>query len=354
MSATLLEELWYNLEHALFPEQIYATAYIQSKGMRKCLAETFTNWLNRTGGLVLVMPLLLKLHLLHVVFFLLCGLPLLCGQQLTSDGRTVHTVQVGSTRHFTVHTPNRVASSVVLLLHPTTEAKDDQPLAPAIAFEKSIPDRFAQWYETGAVLVFLASRQVVDRDGAKKYCWGVGTDNNLCSAPLEGKEDEMFVLQVLDWLERRSSPLPTYLFGWSGGGRMAWRLACNNTLAPRFVGIAASSSLLAAELRAAPTSCSVATSPPLVVLHGTDDKTTPVNFDDASVAWTSSKAACSSVVTAKAVGQQPLSERQVHGECGAARTCFALVYYRQVAISIQCVCVCVCVCMRMYICVCGK
>ena len=280
---------------------------------------------------MLVMPLILK-WLLHLVVSLLCGLPLLCGQQLTSDGRTVHTVQVGNdTRHFTVHMPNRVASSVVLLLHPTTEAKDDQPLAPAIAFENSIPGRFAQWYETGAVLVFLASRQVVDR-GGKKYCWGVGTDNGLCSAPLEGKEDEMFVLQVLDWLESKSSPLPpTYLFGWSGGGRMAWRLACNNTLAPRFMGIAASSSLLAAALRAAPISCSVATSPPLVLLHGTDDTTTPVNFGDASVAWTSSKAACASVLTAKAVGQQPLSERQVHGECGAARTCFTLVYYRQVA-----------------------
>lgn len=147
------------------------------------------------------------------------------GQRATSltlaAGRTKCSLQVANaTRHFIVHTPSLEISAVVLLLHPSSTFSHSSftALTPAKVFEAEMPARFSQW--AGAVLVFLSSRHLANG----LHCWGVGTDNGLCTAPTEGAEDESFVLNVLDWLAQFGgggggslSTAPTLMFGYSGG-----------------------------------------------------------------------------------------------------------------------------------------
>ena len=155
-------------------------------------------------------------------------------RRVLETGRTEHTISVGSTqRRFVVHAREGVrAGSAVLLLHGSTRhSPPADELAPVRFLENEISAQTKLWADRGALLVFLAGREV----GSGHFCWGAGTDNNLCTAPREGKEDESFVLGVLDWLRQHNASFgtaaaPFFLYGHSGGGRMTWRLACNATI----------------------------------------------------------------------------------------------------------------------------
>ena len=162
-------------------------------------------------------------------------------------GRSEHTVSVGgTTRHFVVRMPEGMPEGpthVVLVLHGSTRHASADELAPVRFLENEIQAQAAAWSGRGAALVYLAGRDV----GSGQFCWGrnprarapssspapprsqrfapppllsscplfppshprcwpgAGTDNNLCSAPREGKEDESFLLAVLDWLKAHDS-----------------------------------------------------------------------------------------------------------------------------------------------------
>jgi poly(3-hydroxybutyrate) depolymerase len=241
-------------------------------------------------------------------------------------GRSEQTVSVdGNTRHFIVHMPLvRTASAIVLLLHPSSTHPTVDALSPARAFEAYVPSHFSSWKDAGAILVFLTSRHV----GNGQHCWGAGTDNNLCSASTESKEDESFVTLVLDWLKQGlASVPPTFLFGYSGGGRMAWRVGCNRSLAQRFSAIASTSALMGVDLRTG-NRCDLSSMPPTITLHGTADKTTPISFAETSVSWTAIASACTSTINTPQVGGNPVAEETCYSSCSLASPGFTLAHYR--------------------------
>jgi poly(3-hydroxybutyrate) depolymerase len=247
--------------------------------------------------------------------------------------RSEHSINVDdgsgglSTRYFVVR-QRQNAKFVVLVLHPSLTIEDDDAMAAVRRFEDDIAQQAEFWAAQGAILVFLAGRIV----GGRSYCWGAGTDNNLCTAPREGKEDESFLLSVLDYLKQHNSTfgtdsVPAYLYGHSGGGRMSWRIACNSTVAPRLSGVFVSSGLLPAELRGNPPACHLATMPPMFITHGENDKTTAISYADVSVAWASGAAKCSTNTTHTGVGAKPVARLVINDDCSNARPNFKIAYY---------------------------
>ena len=178
---------------------------------------------------------------------------------------------------------------------------------------------------TDAIVAYLASRHV----GNSYWCWGAGSDNGLCSAPVDGA-DGAFVEAVLNWVRAQLVPtIPAYLFGYSGGARMAWRLACDAGIAPLFDGMAIASGLLAADLRQPPPAgCALGTLPRLIVLHGDEDATTAVSNADASVDWVADAAGCAVDATRDTSVDGELADVRDLSSCAAAPPPFALTYYR--------------------------
>ena len=297
-------------------------------------------------------------------------------RRVLETGRTEHAISVGSTqRRFVVHAREGArAGSVLLLLHGSTRhSPPADELAPVRFLENDISAQTKLWADRGALLVFLAGREV----GSGHFCWGAGTDNNLCTAPREGMEDESFVLGVLDWLRQHNASFgtaaaPFFLYGHSGGGRMAWRLACNATIGecksevlaasvcvhqnrppaahlrgaktnrrtknlalraftpwtgPRLAGAFITSALLPAELRGSSPTCNTATMPPIITTHGKLDTTTPIKYADESVAWAAASAQCGTSNVAAEVGADPVADLVHHHACAGARPDFKIAYY---------------------------
>ena len=192
----------------------------------------------------------------------------------------VHSHALESTvRHFIVRRPPGKARFVVLLLHdthPSTEDRLGHFVAPWF-FERVLVNRTHSWRAQGAALIYLAAR--IEGPNSTRFCWGAGGDYGLCTASHQDKQDESFLIAVLDMLaELHLDGLSVYLMGFSGGGRMVWRAACNSTLAQRISGIFVASGLLPAKLRAKPPLCQIATMPPMVIMHGTQDKIVPIRL----------------------------------------------------------------------------
>ena len=180
----------------------------------------------------------------------------------------------------------------------------------------------------GATSIYPAARPV----GGGYFCWGAGNDRGHCTARVDG-EDEALILSLLDRLPR--SRLPVFLFGYSGGARMAWRAACNASVASRLSGVAAAAGLLPSDLRSThPPLCDLRTIPPAVVLHGNADTTTPSSEADASVAWLASAANCSKDVFVPSVSLQPgmTADLRYVDRCGGAPR-LSLAYYRLLSIQ---------------------
>jgi poly(3-hydroxybutyrate) depolymerase len=256
------------------------------------------------------------------------------GRSAVPAGRSEHAITVGAaTRRFVVLTPEgRAVSSVVLLLHGSTRHDGADELSPVRFLEGEIAEQASVWSGEGAMLVYLAGREV--GEGSGQFCWGAGTDNNLCTAPRAGKQDESFLLAVLDWLKKQNSTyggaaVPAYLYGHSGGGRMTWRAACNSTIAQRFAAVFPTSALLAAELRQEDDAkCDVSRMPRIMITHGTRDRTTDISFAEDSVAWAADAAACSKKTIVSGVGQDPVGELVRYSDCSRAQSGFEIAYYR--------------------------
>ena len=242
-------------------------------------------------------------------------------------GRSTAALSVaGVERSFIVDAPASAPRAVVLILHPSSQlvALDGDPLTPATHFEGRMASA-TERLRTDAIVAYLASRHV----GNSYWCWGAGSDNGLCSAPVDGA-DGAFVEAVLNWVRAQLVPtIPAYLFGYSGGARMAWRLACDAGIAPLFDGMAIASGLLAADLRQPPPAgCALGTLPRLVVLHGDEDATTAVSNADASVDWVADAAGCAVDATRDTSVDGELADVRDLSSCAAAPPPFALTYYR--------------------------
>ena len=242
-------------------------------------------------------------------------------------GRSTAAISVaGEERSFIVDAPASAPRAVVLILHPSSQlvALDGDPLTPATHFEGRMASA-TERLRADAVVAYLASRHV----GNSYWCWGAGSDNGLCSAPVDGA-DGAFVEAVLNWIRAQLAPtIPAYLFGYSGGARMAWRLACDAGVAPLFDGMAIASGLLAADLgQPPPASCALGTLPRLIVLHGDEDATTAVSNADASVDWVADAAGCAVDATRDTSVDGELADVRDLSSCAAAPQPFALTYYR--------------------------
>ena len=200
-------------------------------------------------------------------------------EELSEHSIVVHSPASESVlRHLIVRRPRGRARFVGLMLHGTHPSQGDigHLTAPRF-FERALVNRTRSWREQGFALIYLASR--LEGPGSTRFCWGAGSGHGLCTASYKDKQDETFLVAVLDVLAHlHLDGLPVYLMGFSGGGRMVWRAACNSSLAQRISGIFVASGLLAAELRAEPPLCQLATMPPMVIMHGTGDKIVPIRL----------------------------------------------------------------------------
>ena len=230
-------------------------------------------------------------------------------------GRSTHSLLVdGTRRHFSLHMPSSGSPKAVLFaLHPSISTFSSSssppldPLAVVKSWEKArdatffAPTRAAKPF----VQLYLAARYLPkSASGTVMACWGAGYDHGLCSAPMGSHEDEQFLLRVAEWVRAlRVVPpeVPIYLFGYSGGARMVWSLACNATAAAPFAGVAAISGALGEDAKA---TCSVSTLPRILVANGVADRTSQVGWVDESVAWIAQAASCQLDVTRALAGNR--------------------------------------------------
>ena len=183
-----------------------------------------------------------------------------------------------------------------------------------------------------ATIVFLTGRIVGTTN--KMCCWAAGSDLGHCSSAIDG-QDEAYVNAVLDWLPAPSQSKPVYLFGYSGGARYAWRVACDGTVASRLSAIGVHSGLLAETIRDAadPTSvCALGSLPQVVAFHGGADATTGVAYADATAHWFQMTAGCASTVSDGVLPGVAYSnaadyQLQLYAPCANASGA-SLAYYR--------------------------
>jgi len=239
----------------------------------------------------------------------------------TEESVIVSTGHGPVTRDFIAYGPpsSTVPSAYVLVLHGSLKLSSNELLAPARYMAGAMIGRF-DWHNDAAVL-FLAGRAV----GGGFFCWGAGNDNGLCTAAVDN-EDETFVLSVLEWLPWPQAPV--YLYGFSGGARMAWRLACNATVASRLSAIAAVSGLLPSAIRGAPSSCDLSAMPPVMVLHGTSDGISHVSEADESTSWLGEYASCERASIPDLRVGETTADLRLWGDCQEASRLSSLAYYR--------------------------
>jgi len=229
-----------------------------------------------------------------------------------------HSVAVdGATRYYVVSGAVSARTANVLVLHASARV-GGVTWAPAVDMQRRMAHDAADAWP-GATVAYLAGRDV----GNGLWCWGAGYDNDLCSAAVDGS-DARFVAAVVAAL---ASSAPVYLYGYSGGARMAWRLACDALVAPLLDGVAAASGLLPAGVRAA--GCSLDTAPPaIVVVHGSDDGTTSVEHADASLRWLAANASCTRADASGVAVGEDLADLQVLRPCADAERLAVAAYYR--------------------------
>ena len=183
--------------------------------------------------------------------------------------REVFVVDVlGVQRSLIVHW-GHVGDTVLVVLHGSTENKDgsDDPLYPAARFENNYDSSyFATHRSRGYTQMYLAAQL---KDGW--FCWqNAGEEFGTCSQPDDGS-DAAFVQKAVEL----SGANQSYLFGMSGGAKMAWKLHC----AADGVGVVGGA--LAPSLRTIDNACGG----PAVAFHGADDPYVDVEAADDTAAW---------------------------------------------------------------------
>jgi len=220
---------------------------------------------------------------------LLVALALRCVPAWTAR-EEVHITVGDDARGFILHTPETPCPAegctVVLVLHGSTEdhtdSEDDPTLWPARRFERNYDSSyFAQdRANKGYAQVYLSARVT---NGW--YCWdnawqGYGS----CAGPADGKDD-VYVHGVVENVRARLQSIKAvYLFGMSGGSKMAWKLACSSSAQGPVVqldGIAAMAGPLSPALQG---HCCCST-PAIVAFHGVLDHITDVSLADNATNW---------------------------------------------------------------------
>mmetsp|Transcript_32992 Transcript_32992/g.49840 ORF Transcript_32992/g.49840 Transcript_32992/m.49840 type:complete len:718 (+) Transcript_32992:52-2205(+) len=207
--------------------------------------------------------------------------------------------------------------NIIFILHPSSRIESSDPFIPASVFasimQKKVEDAATSAFDLDntknqVLFVYLASRDI----GGGWWCWGAGDDNNLCTAPVDNTDAEFFNESLA--LVKNSLALPpstrtkVFMFGYSGGARMTWRLACDPDVSNLLDGVSMSGGLLPASLQRNPEDdegglaesdyCHVDQLPPsVVVLHGTFDRTTAWKFANESVHWVNQTAGCQRTVS---------------------------------------------------------
>lgn len=217
-----------------------------------------------------------------------------------------------------VQTPAELKSpDIVLALHGSTQITSPDPAAEAPAAAMEQLGLFGAASTDGFVVVYVAAR--ISNGWA---CWENGNDTggdggypdgtaDLCALADTGGDAAWFesVVTSVRALVPFTQEGKVLVFGASGGGSMAWRLAC--TAAGFSVdGAAAFSGVLAPALAALDsTSCAGV---PVVAFHGDEDTIVPLAVAEAGAAWYAARhgtgaPAESDVVNAGSATKPPLS-----------------------------------------------
>jgi len=218
---------------------------------------------------------------------------------------------------------------IIIILHPSTRIKtNDDPYAPAYAYESQIRDEIEKTLLSSSqpttfdfddeqkhqkvLLVYPASRKI----GESWWCWGAGKDNDLCSSPVDGT-DQIFMTKIVEYMHEKlpnmtSTTTKLFLFGYSGGARMAWRISCDSIVSRLFHGVAIASGLLpqqssidnnnqeeqktttnAVRAQQQQGRCDIDTLPSkFIVVHGDLDVTTSIGYAEKSVEYIATNADC--------------------------------------------------------------
>lgn len=231
---------------------------------------------------------------------------------------------------------------IIIVLHPSTRLfQNYSPYGAANEYQaiigQEISDAAASTFDlTRKKLIELypVSREVEEG----YFCWGAGSDNDLCTAPVDGADPD-FIMEIINWIHHKvggnfwppsSSMSRVFLFGYSGGARMGWRLACDPRFENILDGVALASGLLPenlkAQVRNGLDTCAISSLPSrIIVLHGELDTLTGIEYADESVRWISKFADCQAIVESK-LGSDDIFN---HTEC-INNERLALAYYRKV------------------------
>ena len=159
------------------------------------------------------------------------------------------------------------SDALLVVLHGSTEALEHDPLYPATRFEKNYDADYFQPHRElrGYTQMYLAASM---RNGW--FCWqNNGAEFGTCSRDDDG-DDAAFVERAV----QLANASELYVFGMSGGAKMAWKLACSAD------GVGVVGGALAPSLR---TEAHCAT--PVAAFHGLEDPYVDVAVADDTAAW---------------------------------------------------------------------
>jgi poly(3-hydroxybutyrate) depolymerase len=159
------------------------------------------------------------------------------------------------------------SDALLVVLHGSTEALEHDPLYPATRFENNYDADYFQPHRDyhGYTQMYLAASL---RNGW--FCWqNNGEEFGTCSRDDDG-DDAAFVERAV----QLANASELYVFGMSGGAKMAWKLACSAD------GVGVVGGALAPSLR---TKAHCAT--PVAAFHGLEDPYVDVAVADDTAAW---------------------------------------------------------------------
>ncbi len=207
--------------------------------------------------------MLSRLVVVAAVLVALCGCspaaPAVDGPEAALASPPTNTIQVGDlTRSYTVRAPDGATQPMPLLIMFHGAGGDGSRAETTTGLtELAEIEGFVVAYPNGTAANSVAG----------ELAWNAGS---CCGLPRSGKVDDVaFVLAMIAELQT-AYPINAnriYLAGYSNGGMMSYRLACEH--GELFAGIA----VVSGALNYSP--CEPAVAVPVLIVHGTDDLTVP-------------------------------------------------------------------------------